>query len=79
MLKSQNYQCVLCETKEPLGVSNTFVVDHDHDSGKVRGLLCNHCNTGIGKLKDCSTMLRKAADYIDNTGFMDAEIRKLLT
>jgi hypothetical protein len=42
-----------------------FHIDHDHKSGKVRGLLCSCCNTGIGFLKDDPRIMRKAADYVE--------------
>ncbi|MDF0679191.1 MAG: endonuclease VII domain-containing protein, partial [Nitrosomonas sp.] len=63
MLEDQGHRCKLCGTDEPKGNRNTFVVDHCHLTGKVRGLLCNHCNTGIGKLHDDPELLMKAADY----------------
>ncbi len=70
MLKDQNYRCKLCGTDKPLGNRNSFVVDHSHQNGKVRGLLCNHCNTGIGKLGDDPELLQKAADYIKSNGII---------
>ena len=58
--------CAICGTDDPnFGHVKTFSVDHDHETGKVRGLLCLHCNLGLGKFKDNSTNLRKAADYLD--------------
>lgn len=41
-------------------------VDHCHDTGKVRGLLCFNCNVGIGSLQDDIEMLRKAIKYLEN-------------
>jgi hypothetical protein len=59
----QEGKCAICgkhqnEFKTPLGI------DHDHETGKVRGLLCFNCNTGIGKLKDDITILEKAIEYL---------------
>lgn len=39
-------------------------VDHDHATGKVRGLLCFRCNSTIGKMLDSETLLKRAIDYI---------------
>lgn len=62
MLAHQENRCAICNIE----ATKTLDVDHCHETGKVRGLLCNNCNRGIGHLKDNSEMLRKAADYIDN-------------
>lgn len=40
-------------------------VDHNHDTGEVRGLLCQPCNTALGILHECSVKLRQLADYIE--------------
>lgn len=42
-------------------------IDHDHTTGKFRGLLCNNCNRGIGLLGDSKRVLRSAIDYLRNT------------
>jgi len=39
-------------------------IDHDHDTGVVRGGLCNSCNSGLGKLGDSIVGLRRALDYL---------------
>ena len=64
ILQSQQNKCAICETLNPGGPSNKFVVDHCHSTGKVRGLLCNHCNTGLGKLGDTVQSLEKAINYL---------------
>lgn len=43
-----------------------LVVDHDHVTGKVRGLLCSMCNTGIGALRDEAATVRLALEYLEN-------------
>jgi recombination endonuclease VII len=64
--RRQNGKCAGCYT--PLsGLSERKIhVDHCHATGKVRGLLCFSCNTGMGQLKDNSTTLRRLADYLDS-------------
>jgi hypothetical protein len=64
LLSEQSYKCAICGTKDPLGPSGEFVVDHCHYTGKIRGLLCNHCNTGLGKLGDTVESLNKAIRYL---------------
>jgi hypothetical protein len=44
-----------------------LVVDHDHDHGKVRGLLCEPCNQGIGRLKDDPDLIRSAITYLQRS------------
>jgi hypothetical protein len=56
---AQNHRCAICDRAiEPL------CIDHDHHSGKIRGLLCNGCNVGIGYLGEDPARLRAAAHYV---------------
>ena len=66
MLEEQNNQCAICETTEPGGrhTSNYFVVDHCHSTGKVRKLLCHHCNTALGLVGDNISTLQKMIEYL---------------
>ena len=40
------------------------MIDHDHETGKERGLICGHCNTGLGFFRDNPKALRSAASYL---------------
>ena len=53
--------CMICGSKE------TICIDHCHETGKVRGLLCRKCNTGIGMLGDTLVQLRLAVKYLENS------------
>lgn len=69
MLKAQGGGCAICGRTNP-GVSwgRNLHIDHDHSSGRIRGLLCQPCNTSIGKFNDDPALLRKAAAYIEHGG-----------
>lgn len=64
MLEAQGRACKTCLTPfEQHGEAN---VDHNHRTGKVRGLLCVRCNRGIGLFRDDPLSLRRAATYLEN-------------
>jgi hypothetical protein len=60
MVLLQNNVCAICN--EPNG--KTLHVDHDHKTGRVRGLLCTRCNSGIGFFKDDINYLANAIKYL---------------
>lgn len=62
MFVDQNGVCDIC--KENPSKGKQLCVDHDHNTGKVRGLLCNNCNFGIGFLKDSINNLSEAIKYL---------------
>lgn len=62
MHEEQGGKCALCQREIPL--SKAIHVDHDHKTGKVRALLCHHCNTGLGNLQDDPDLLLAAALYV---------------
>lgn len=61
LLAQQTGKCAICETT-PNGTR--LAIDHDHSSEKVRGLLCNSCNQGLGRFKDRPELLLRAASYL---------------
>lgn len=58
----ENYCDICCEKVK------TLHVDHNHNTGKIRGYLCGSCNRGIGLLKDKSAICRSAAGYLEKHG-----------
>ena len=63
----QSGRCAICggeETSTIKGVVKRLSVDHCHDTGRIRGLLCNSCNRGIGLLKDSVEVLSSAIEYL---------------
>lgn len=69
MLIEQGAVCAICkksETRNKKGKIYRLHVDHDHATGKVRRLLCHHCNAGIGHFQDDPVLLRAAADYLES-------------
>lgn len=60
-LKEQAGVCAICRGT----CSKQLAADHNHETGKFRGLLCNNCNRGMGHLKDDPFILRRAAQYLE--------------
>lgn len=60
MLIAQGNVCAIC--KQPSDI--LLVVDHDHDTDTVRGLLCGPCNRGLGLFRDSPTVLEAASRYL---------------
>jgi hypothetical protein len=65
MLAAQNGRCAICEVSEPGGRTKRFHVDHCHATGRVRSLLCEGCNNGLGRFRDKPHLLRAAANYLE--------------
>lgn len=68
MFEAQNGVCAICKQSEkrksPYNVDFSLAVDHCHETGKIRGLLCTNCNKGLGNLKESVSNLIAAAEYI---------------
>ena len=71
MLNEQEGLCLLCESairfigKASGSSREAAVVDHCHTTGRVRGILCSTCNLALGKIKDSTQWLFRAAAYIE--------------
>ena len=63
MLERQENKCSICGSKHTV-----LCVDHNHETGKVRGLLCHSCNLGLGTFKDNIHLLQKSIDYLKEFG-----------
>lgn len=73
MFAAQKGLCAVCRKPETgrSGVKRSLrmlAVDHCHDSGKVRALLCHSCNAGLGHFKDSPALLNEAAEYLKQHG-----------
>jgi hypothetical protein len=62
ILQGQGHECAICRTVVP-----PFVVDHDHESGQVRGILCSNCNVMLGLAADSTAILERAAHYLEQS------------
>jgi len=70
MLQAQKNCCALCETNIPGGPRGVWAADHDHNTGKPRGLLCMSCNTTLGHIETKpSDWTDKAKAYLEQGGF----------
>lgn len=71
LASDQDYRCAICNKPDDdidlrIAAIDQLVIDHDHVTGKVRGLLCRSCNYGLGIFKDNPRLLANAAAYIKN-------------
>ena len=69
LFDKQKGKCAICGAvnghRSKYGVACRLAVDHDHDTGDIRGLLCNVCNRGLGYLRDSVDNLKRAVDYLE--------------
>lgn len=68
LLQEQDGRCAICGSVDP-GPKGVFAVDHDHQKGGVRGLLCYLCNMGLGSFRDSKVILNSAIGYIGRYGY----------
>lgn len=72
LVQKQNNLCAICGCLETsldkrLQLPKALAVDHCHQTGKIRGLLCSFCNTGLGQFKDNPDLLKKAIEYLNGS------------
>ena len=66
MLSDQDNCCAVCGGKETYGRHKRFTVDHNHNTGKVRGLLCHRCNTAIGLVNEEIHTHKSMIEYLES-------------
>jgi hypothetical protein len=71
LIREQGDVCAICERPNP------DHVDHDHTTGRVRGVLCFNCNGGLGQFGDDPERLYRAAFYVEDTHQRPADVTKL--
>jgi hypothetical protein len=65
MFHEQGGVCAICGGNGVYKGQTNLCIDHNHDTGAVRGLLCNDCNVGLARFKDSPEIARKAAEYLE--------------
>lgn len=65
LLGAQGNGCGICGTDIPGASKKHFSVDHDHKTGKIRGILCHGCNAGLGMFKEDLLSLQSAIRYLE--------------
>ena len=65
LMARQGNRCGICRTDTPPG--RGWCIDHDHETGKVRGVLCHFCNVGLGNFRDDPDRLTAAIDWLKGT------------
>ena len=63
-LKAQEHKCAICGRDEVDSVFGVLHIDHNHETGALRGLLCQQCNTALGKFLDSEEILENAIQYL---------------
>jgi hypothetical protein len=67
LLEEQNGKCAICGSEECTSGKN-FAIDHNHQTGEVRGLLCRACNLALGHLQDSPRLVKNAYQYLIDKG-----------
>ncbi|NJS14058.1 MAG: hypothetical protein HC788_04880 [Sphingopyxis sp.] len=59
MIEQQDWRCLICDE-----MTSRLYLDHCHSTGKIRGMLCLHCNSGLGSFRDDPERLSRAIEYL---------------
>jgi hypothetical protein len=68
--ESQDFQCAVCSEES----TRDFHIDHNHVTGKIRGLLCGSCNMALGSFKDSIRRMLAACEYLARVGSYATDI-----
>jgi Recombination endonuclease VII len=74
MFEAQNGVCAICGQPRP--EERTLHVDHDHETGVIRGLLCFRCNNALGDFREEYELFQRAANYLDRDDELAALVRE---
>ena len=66
LLREQQEKCAICGVPQNK-LDRRLAIDHNHKTGKIRGLLCSNCNNGLGRFKDNKDFLKQAINYLEKT------------
>ena len=67
MLVQQGYRCAICGMEDWANLHGKLYPDHDHSTGKIRGLLCHQCNIALGAAGDNVSRLKAMIEYLEGT------------
>ena len=67
LLEGQGSRCAICGRHQE-ELDRKMAIDHSHSNGHIRGLLCLQCNAGLGQFRDSIDLLKKAQEYLQETG-----------
>jgi hypothetical protein len=68
MYTAQKGCCAICNRHSSFSKNERLVVDHNHSTGEVRGLLCSYCNSALGMLQDSKSVVLSAYQYLEERG-----------
>ena len=67
ILSAQGNKCAICGSTKANRKSDRMHIDHNHSTGKIRGLICSNCNTALGLVKDSIETLGRMIEYLELT------------